>query len=482
MSDTESNSTALLKNRGVDLVNITEDLPRPLEMINESFEITLELPQETKIQFKNGETFQGTLELPTRLSASNVPPLPSAYEKIFAGIVEGTTTDGKKVNVAFDKEVILTLPAIGKTAIDPANLKVLYFDESTKEYVLAAGNGGKVSADGKSISVKVPYTGKFVVVNTNGIDLDQLSQMHFSANGASPFNDINDHWAKNYIIRLYDLNIVKGRATDQFAPDANVTRAELVKIALTAFDYEIPEKVTQNPFRDVEVQDWYAPYVQAARDTGILQGYIDGTFRPNQAVNRAESLKIILEAAKLSATDADANFEDVDKNAWFAKYVAYAKTQNIVAGYEIAGANGQKVGDIYSFNRYLGQGDQGEDVGNLQKALQSLGFYKGTISNTFDTQTETALSQYQLSKGLATAGSFGPQTKNTFLNETLSTEKKYLFKPEQSVTRAEIAKIALKILDLKSLVQNKNQTSQNTREEMLQATRTFFDTIRQSLI
>lgn len=353
MSDTESNSTALLKNRGVDLVNIAEDLPRPLEILNESFEITLELPQETKIQLKNGETFQGTLELPTRLSASNVPSLPSAYEKIFAGIVEGTTTDGKKVNVAFDKEVILTLPAIGKTPVDPANLKVLYFDESVKEYVLAPGNGGKVSADGKSISVKVSYTGKFVVVNTNGIDLDQLSQMHFSANGASPFNDINDHWARNYIIRLYDLNIVKGRATDQFAPDANVTRAELVKIALVAFDYEIPEKVTQNPFRDVEVQDWYAPYVQAAKDTGILQGYIDGTFRPNQAVNRAESLKILLEAAQISIANSDANFEDVDKNAWFAKYVTFAKSQQIVSGYEITDTKEKKVSDLYVFSRYL---------------------------------------------------------------------------------------------------------------------------------
>lgn len=96
--------------------------------------------------------------------------------------------------------------------------------------------------------------------------------------------------------------------------------------------------------------------------------------------------------------------------------------------------------------------------------------------------TASALSEYQIKKGLVVAGTFGQQTKNAFINEKIVSDTKYLFKPEQLVTRAEIAKIALKILDLKSLVQNKNQTSQNTREEMLQATRTFFDTIRQSLI
>lgn len=362
MAGTESTSTATLKNRAVNLINITESLPRPITMLNESFDTVLEIEQGTKIQLKNDELFQGTLEQPTRLSQKSMPTLPTTYERIFAGIVEATDLEGKKVNVKFDKEVILTLPAVSKNEVVPANIKVLYFDEAKKQYTLAEENGGKLSTDGKTIQVKMKYTGKFVVVDTKGIAFDELSQLHFSANGASPFSDINDHWSRNYIIRLYDLNIVKGRTTDQFAPDANVTRAELIKIALVAFDYKIPETVTQNPFRDVEVQDWYAPFVQAAKDSGILQGYIDGTFRPNQAVNRAEALKILLEASKVSLTNYPNSFEDVDTKSWFALYVNYAKEKGIVAGYTVEENTQNTIGAIYSFKRYLGKGDQGEDV------------------------------------------------------------------------------------------------------------------------
>jgi len=68
-------------------------------------------------------------------------------------------------------------------------------------------------------------------------------------------------------------------------------------------------------------------------EKGIIKGYPDGTFGPTKAINRAESLKIILVAADKKFSDNFAGkFADVPKEAWFAKYVETAADMGIVSG------------------------------------------------------------------------------------------------------------------------------------------------------
>ena len=100
----------------------------------------------------------------------------------------------------------------------------------------------------------------------------------------------------------------------------------------------------------------------------------------------------------------------------------------------------------------------GEDVTNLQKVLNSLGFYQVDFTDEFDKNTTNALIQYQLSKQLIWhesnygAGYLGQQTRSFLEAElipqvTYEKQTKYYFKPGQSITRAEIAKIAVKIME-----------------------------------
>ena len=74
--------------------------------------------------------------------------------------------------------------------------------------------------------------------------------------------------------------------------------------------------------------------VQELVSRGIISGYPDGTFRPEQVINRAETLKILLEAAQVS-TDPEAPqvFPDVDNTLWFAPYVSTAKKLQLISGY-----------------------------------------------------------------------------------------------------------------------------------------------------
>ncbi|MFH1654146.1 MAG: S-layer homology domain-containing protein [Pseudomonadota bacterium] len=92
---------------------------------------------------------------------------------------------------------------------------------------------------------------------------------------------------------------------------------------------------TPNLFWDIDKDAWFTKYVLKLSEHGIVNGYPDGSFKPSQFINRVEFLKMALKAAfntKFYKPSTDP-FPDVDKDAWFAPYVAFAKDKNIVGGY-----------------------------------------------------------------------------------------------------------------------------------------------------
>jgi hypothetical protein len=151
--------------------------------------------------------------------------------------------------------------------------------------------------------------------------------------------DIDDHWAETYILGLNAEGIISGYEEDNtFRPDNSITRAELMKIASLKFDLELLEltEESESPFTDVTpVTDWFASYVLTGYEQNIVDGYDDNTFRPNEAITRAAALKIILEAADIDdLDDTETDFDDVSESDWYAKYLAFASSNNIISGYE----------------------------------------------------------------------------------------------------------------------------------------------------
>ncbi len=84
-------------------------------------------------------------------------------------------------------------------------------------------------------------------------------------------------------------------------------------------------------FNDVDASVTNHEAIDALQKDGVLQGYSDGTFRADSTINRAEFLKILLEA-RGKVGDATNCFPDVHSE-WFAKYVCTAKSEDIVSGY-----------------------------------------------------------------------------------------------------------------------------------------------------
>ena len=129
------------------------------------------------------------------------------------------------------------------------------------------------------------------------------------------------------------MGVVSGDDKGNYNPESKLTRAELIKIALKLFNVEVQGEVTEKPFKDVDLDKWYAPYISAAKEKGIAGGYEDGTFKPNSTVSRVEALKILLEASKKEITGGKMEFSDTKQGQWYEKYVAFATFNSIVGGY-----------------------------------------------------------------------------------------------------------------------------------------------------
>jgi S-layer homology domain/Putative peptidoglycan binding domain len=102
------------------------------------------------------------------------------------------------------------------------------------------------------------------------------------------FPDIEGHWAANYITVLSNMGIVKGDDLGNYRPNSLVTRQQFAQLVIAAFD---PVLVTVRP--DVRFRDVPMPArnpITRAYSTGVMSGFDDGTFRPDEGIRRQDVL------------------------------------------------------------------------------------------------------------------------------------------------------------------------------------------------
>ena len=138
--------------------------------------------------------------------------------------------------------------------------------------------------------------------------------------GISKVFDIEHHRA--YMI---------GYDTGLFGPESNITRAEVAQVFYNLLLEHKNDLSVQ--FSDVTAQAWYYNAVAELTKSGVIRGYEDGTFRPDQAITRAEFTVIAARFAKIS-TDRTVDFSDVSVNMWYYDAVRTAISYGWVTGYE----------------------------------------------------------------------------------------------------------------------------------------------------
>jgi len=148
------------------------------------------------------------------------------------------------------------------------------------------------------------------------------------------FSDVDDfHSNVDAIEYLYENGIISGYLDGTFKPEYSVNRAELLKILVGGQGITPDSAEYNNCFPDV-TDEWYAPYICYAKDSGWVGGYPDGTFQPANNVNKVEALKMLINSMELDSQLAvlvtEDLFSDTDNSAWYASYVKLAKDIGIL--------------------------------------------------------------------------------------------------------------------------------------------------------
>ncbi len=140
---------------------------------------------------------------------------------------------------------------------------------------------------------------------------------------AFTFTDLPDsHWAYNAVNVLAENFIINGYLDGSFKPEANITRGEFAKIIVSATD--TLDTAATSSFSDVSEEDWYYLYVSSAYKEGFITGYPDGTFHPNDYITRADICTIVSRSLGSPTTVSGTLFSDDNLIPSYAKIPVYA--------------------------------------------------------------------------------------------------------------------------------------------------------------
>lgn len=143
--------------------------------------------------------------------------------------------------------------------------------------------------------------------------------------------DIQGHWAQKSIEQLVAMGAINGYGDGTFAPDKGITRAEFVTVLVKAFKLESESGKT---FADT-ANHWAKQDIAIATAWGIINGYGDDVFGPDDSITREQMAIMVVKAAKLPPATGSAEFADSSSiSAWAADAIAAACQNQLISGYE----------------------------------------------------------------------------------------------------------------------------------------------------
>jgi hypothetical protein len=152
------------------------------------------------------------------------------------------------------------------------------------------------------------------------------------------FADAAGKWYENIVSEMASREILFGRGTGVFDGGASITRAEFAAVLVRALG--LPANGTSK-FTDVASTDWYAGAVGTAASYGLVLGYTDGSFGPNNNITRQEAMAMIARAAKVAEFSGKTSELTAFSDAASVSDWAVSAAQYNVGSGLIVGDNGQ---------------------------------------------------------------------------------------------------------------------------------------------
>ncbi|MDD5213318.1 MAG: S8 family serine peptidase [Candidatus Gracilibacteria bacterium] len=149
--------------------------------------------------------------------------------------------------------------------------------------------------------------------------------------------DLTNHFSKKYVDELISRKVIKGYSDNTFKPDNAITRAEYLSILMKALNISVDSSLVKSSFSDISDGTWIIKYTELAKTDFDISTNSD-KFRPNDFITRAEALAMLFKISKLSLqTNSSNTFKDSDLENWMTKYTIKAKSLGLVKGQDING-------------------------------------------------------------------------------------------------------------------------------------------------
>ncbi|NBD24339.1 S-layer homology domain-containing protein [Paenibacillus glycinis] len=189
-----------------------------------------------------------------------------------------------------------------------------------------------------------PITQTYVPVPTTWEWKDGILQVTLKRKGNSVYTVIQNHVDfkdlgksnpyQDSILALANRMVINGYPDGSFKPESVVTRAEFAAMLNRALGI-LPKQQASKSFKDVANGVWYAPQVNAAVDAGLINGYTDGTFRPNQNITHQEMIVMLVNAfqydnAGVDLTKTSSTVYPDKLPAWAKPYYAAAMDKGLL--------------------------------------------------------------------------------------------------------------------------------------------------------
>ncbi|MEZ0537026.1 S-layer homology domain-containing protein [Caldicellulosiruptoraceae bacterium PP1] len=325
-------------------------------------------------------------------------------------MVNAVTDKDKKLTINFDEAAVNKVKSEGKYSSVAVATKYGY-----ALVPLSNISGGKLSIEITKTTVNAQNNISDVIdikVNVNGNNIDT-----FTTNPVKLVFNLNNKPQDPAVVTAFKVN----GDTTEIVPGIYVESTNSFIALRKSLSTYYVGTYTKN-FKDVSASAWYTSYVKEAVAKGIVSGYPDTTFRPDNSVTRAEFAKMIVQALGISTKDQSVTqFSDVTEKDWFYPYVA--------ALYNLGVVNGR------SANKFA----PNEKITREEMAkVVSLALVKtGKISDANITTTTFA----DNSNISSWAKKYVALAQKNGILEGMSDNK---FDPKSNTTRAQVAAIALR--------------------------------------
>ena len=261
------------------------------------------------------------LDLGVTMNSDGIP-----VDVIDAVTSESSTT--VQMTLAHDGEFGFTMTLSASLGKENAGLwaNLYHYDENAK--AMTFETAALIDDDGNA-ALPMRHASQYAIV------IDDHSHAAEEPS-ALPFTDVNDNdWFFDVVRYVYEQGLMTGTSDTEFSPNLTTTRGMIVSILNRLEDGPTAEAAG---FTDVADGDWYADAVNWAASEGIVAGYEDQTFRPNDPITREQLAAMLMNYAAWKGEDVSARADLSGYNdaasvsSWAAKTVQWAVAEGLISG------------------------------------------------------------------------------------------------------------------------------------------------------